>query len=319
MIDQPDERRWRLIHRGLPALGGLAALALAAGLMVGSLGPSEAEGTAREFTRAWSRGDYAGMYRLLTGAARARVTRQGLGRAYEGAAATATAVSVEPGDPAERDGRVLVPLVFRTRVFGALRGELSLPVEDGAIAWRPSLVFPGLAPGVTLSRRSEPPRRGTLLSRDGKVLAEGPAGARSSPLGPVSGSIAGGMSREETAKEREELYARGFPRDWPVGQTGLEQAFEHELAGRPGGELLAGARVLARARARRAPPLRTTIDSGVQEAAVAALGGRFGGVAALDARTAEVRALAGIAYSAPQPPAPRSRSSRPRRRSRHGS
>jgi cell division protein FtsI/penicillin-binding protein 2 len=32
------------------------------------------------------------------------------------------------------------------------------------------------------------------------------------------------------------------------------------------------------------------------------LAGRFGGVAALDARTAEIRALAGIAFSAPQPP-----------------
>ena len=32
------------------------------------------------------------------------------------------------------------------------------------------------------------------------------------------------------------------------------------------------------------------------------LAGRLGGVAALDARTAEVRALAGIAFSAPQPP-----------------
>jgi peptidoglycan glycosyltransferase len=302
VIEHPDERRRRLIHRGLPALVGVAALALVAALLVGSLGPSEAERTAREFTRAWSRGDYAAMYRLLTGATRARVTRQALGRAYESAAATATAVAVEPGDPSERDGRVVVPLVFRTRVFGALRGELSLPVEEGAIAWRPSLVFPGLAPGVSLTRRSQPPRRGTLLSRDGKVLAQGPAVARTSPLGPTSGSIAGGLSREETAQEREELYARGFPRDWPVGQTGLEQAFEHELAGRPGGELLAGTRVLARARPRRARPLRTTIDSRVQEAAVTALAGRFGGVAALDARTAEVRALAGIAYSAPQPP-----------------
>jgi penicillin-binding protein A len=40
----------------------------------------------------------------------------------------------------------------------------------------------------------------------------------------------------------------------------------------------------------------------VQAAAVQALAGRFGGVAALDARTGEVRALAGIAFSAPQPP-----------------
>ncbi len=48
--------------------------------------------------------------------------------------------------------------------------------------------------------------------------------------------------------------------------------------------------------------MRTTIDPALQESAVAALGGLFGGVAVLDARTGEVRALAGIAYSAPQPP-----------------
>jgi penicillin-binding protein A len=40
----------------------------------------------------------------------------------------------------------------------------------------------------------------------------------------------------------------------------------------------------------------------VQAAAVQALAGRFGGIAALDARTGEVRALAGVAFSAPQPP-----------------
>jgi len=35
---------------------------------------------------------------------------------------------------------------------------------------------------------------------------------------------------------------------------------------------------------------------------VAALAGRLGGIAALDSRTGEIRALAGIAFSAPQPP-----------------
>jgi cell division protein FtsI/penicillin-binding protein 2 len=48
--------------------------------------------------------------------------------------------------------------------------------------------------------------------------------------------------------------------------------------------------------------VRSTIDLDVQAAAVQALAGRFGGIAALDARTAEVRALAGVAFSAPQPP-----------------
>jgi cell division protein FtsI/penicillin-binding protein 2 len=87
-----------------------------------------------------------------------------------------------------------------------------------------------------------------------------------------------------------------------VGLTGLERAFEPELAGTPGGELLAGKRVLARSEPKRGTSVRTTIDSRLQAAAVAALGSQFGGVAALDARNGEVRALAGVAFSAPQPP-----------------
>jgi cell division protein FtsI/penicillin-binding protein 2 len=66
--------------------------------------------------------------------------------------------------------------------------------------------------------------------------------------------------------------------------------------------LLAGRRTLATSQPREAEPVRTTIDLTVQQAAVQALGGRFGGIAALDAQTGEVRALAGIAFSAPQPP-----------------
>jgi cell division protein FtsI/penicillin-binding protein 2 len=48
--------------------------------------------------------------------------------------------------------------------------------------------------------------------------------------------------------------------------------------------------------------VRTTIDTRLQEAAVTALAGRLGGIAALDPRNGEIRALAGIAFSAPQPP-----------------
>ena len=116
------------------------------------------------------------------------------------------------------------------------------------------------------------------------------------------------MEPQETAEERRALYARGFPPDWPVGQTGLEEVFETRLRGRPGGELIAGERVLARAKPRAAPARRTTIDTRLQEAAVVGLAGRLGGVAALDPRNGEVRALAGIAFSAPSPRARPSRS-----------
>jgi cell division protein FtsI/penicillin-binding protein 2 len=48
--------------------------------------------------------------------------------------------------------------------------------------------------------------------------------------------------------------------------------------------------------------VKTTIDPDLQEAAVAALAGRSGGIAVHDTRNGDVRALAGQAFSAPQPP-----------------
>jgi peptidoglycan glycosyltransferase len=301
--DFSAERRRRLTHRALPALGGLALLALAAGLAVGRDTDSPAERTAASFAAAWERGDYRAMHALLDAASQRAHPLPEFSRAYRAAAATATATAVDSAEPeGGRNGAIVVPMEVRTRVFGSLPLELALPVNERSVSWAPRLAFPGLRRGESLSRRSRPPRRATLFSRNGKVLAEGPAGARTSPLEAIAGSIAGTLEPEETAEERRALYARGFPRGQLVGQNGLEQAFEDRLAGRPGGRLLAGDRVIARARPRPARPVNTTIDTRLQEAAVTALAGRFGGVAALDPRNGEIRALAGIAFSAPQPP-----------------
>src|SRR5205814_6461809 len=84
--------------------------------------------------------------------------------------------------------------------------------------------------------------------------------------------------------------------------SGLERIAETRVAGTPGGLLFAGGRVLASTKPKRARPVRSTVDLDVQQSAVTALAGRYGGVAVLDARTGQVRALAGIAFSGPQPP-----------------
>jgi peptidoglycan glycosyltransferase len=296
------ERRRRLTHRGLPALAALAVLALVLGVIAGGGSSSAAEQAARDFTAAWARDDYAAMHRQLSDAARARVTQNELEAAYRDAAATATAVGISADDP-EGDGDIVrVPIAVDTRIFGTVRGELEIPVSEDAVEWQAHLVFPGLAPGVALSRRTTAPQRGRIVSADGKVLAEGPADARSSPIPEVAGSIAGSLATPTEEPERQELYARGFPEDTPVGTSGLERVFEQRLAGRPGGQLLADGRVLASAEPRPGRTVRTTIDTRIQEAAGIALAGRLGGVAALDPRSGEVLGLAGIAFSAPQPP-----------------
>jgi len=181
-------------------------------------------------------------------------------------------------------------------------GEIVLPVNEEAVGWTPSLVFPGLEEGERLSRRTEIPERAPILSVDGKVLAEGPAGTRSSPIGDVGSSIAGQMGESESATERRALFARGFASDTLVGTSGLERAFQRQLEGTPGGTLRAGTRTLATSKPVKGKAVRSTIDSRIQAAAVTALAGRLGGIAAIDTRSGEVRALAGIAFSAPQPP-----------------
>jgi peptidoglycan glycosyltransferase len=299
----PSERRRRLTHRAFPALAGLAAVSLLAGAMVGSRTRSQTERVAGDFADAWARGDMSGMHELVSDDASARFPVARFRRAYRRAAATATMTDLEAGDPEALDGdEVTVPVVIQTRVFGRLRGNLRISVSGERVDWSPRLVFPELREGERLRRVSVPAMRATLRSHDGKVLAAGPGDARTSPLVGIADSIAGRMEPQEAPEERAALYARGFPADWPVGQSGLEEAFEQQLRGRPGGELVAGNRVLARAKPRPAKAIRTTIHTRLQEAAVVGLAGRLGGVAALDPRNGEIRALAGIAFSAPQPP-----------------
>jgi hypothetical protein len=294
------ERRRRLTHRALPAIAVLAAAVLVIGLVAGGR-DSEAERVARDFSAAWQAESYAAMHRLLTPGARAAFSRERLASAYGAAAATATARQLAIAEPDVAGDVARLAVTVETIAFGTVSGPVELTVVDGAVDWKPHLVFPGLAPGETLDRETTAPARAPLLAAGGEVLAEGPAEARGSPL-EVASSIAGSLAPPTETAEREELYARGFPDDTPAGVSGLERVFERVLAGRPGGELLAGERVLARRPPRPGRPVRTTIDADVQEAASLALAGRLGGVAALNPRTGEILALAGIAFSAPQPP-----------------
>ena len=87
-----------------------------------------------------------------------------------------------------------------------------------------------------------------------------------------------------------------------IGAGGLERMHEDRLNGHPSAQLLFGERVVARTRAVRGRNVRTTIDPALTRAARSALGDRLGGVAVIRPRDGSVRALAGLAVSAPQPP-----------------
>ena len=298
--DADSERRHRLTHRLVPALLALAVVALALGLVVGA-GQSTEERVARDYVAAWARGNHAAMYRMLTPASRRRGSPEMFAAAHRAAADTATAMRFEPGEAEDEGDGARVSVRVVTHAFGTLRGSVLVRIEDERVDWRPEMVFPGLRRGERLTRRTEAPQRAAILASRGARIVSGPADARA-PGDGAAASIAGSLGPPKTEAEKTALYARGFPEGTKVGTSGLERALETQVAGTPGGVLLAGSRRLAATRPRPAAAVRSTIDLELQAAADQALAGRFGGIAAVEPRTGKVRALAGIAFSAPQPP-----------------
>ena len=280
-----------------------AAVAFAGGVFAGARHEAGGERQVRLFAQAWARGDYPAMYRELSPAAQRRTTLRRFAETYLAAKETLTLHTVVAGRPrAAGDGRYTLPVALRTRVFGTVSGPLAVPVtegEEGGIDWRAHLVFPGMRPGQRLARTSELPERGNLLARDGTVLAAG--ASRAGDAGPSAADVVGriGPIPPERAAE---LAARGLPPGSLVGLSGLEREFDARLTGTPGGELKLGGRTIATAAPVRSAPVRTSIDLRVQDAAVAALNGRYGGITVMHPRTGEILALAGIAFSSPQPP-----------------
>jgi penicillin-binding protein A len=305
-----DEQTIR-VRRARPVIA-IALVAFAIGAIIGAhSGSSSSDALAERFARAWAHGDYSAMYADVDAATRHALTPDAFAATYAEALRTATASGERVlGKPRSSSGGVVtVPVSVRTRLFGTLALSFRLRLVSDAegsqqIAWSHSLAFPGMRPGETLSRQTTLPPRAKLLARDGSVLAEGSAaeaGTRSSPLGDVADAVIGEVGPIPSSS-RMTLEAQGVPSNAIVGTSGLERALDAQLRGTPGGELLAGSRVLASAVPHVAHAVHTTISPSVQRAAVTALGGQLGGVVALEPRTGEVLAVAGIGINSVQPP-----------------
>ena len=275
------------------------------GIAVGA--SSEETASAQRFADAWERQDFEAMHAQLSPAAQEEFSPDELSAQYAEAQATATAIEVRTGEISEDDDTASFSTTVETHAFGDVEGKIALPLdEEGDVNWAPHMVFPGLEDGETLGRETRLGERAALLAADGSSLAEGPASARTSPLGASGIAIAGAMG-SPSRKQDTSQYALGFPRGTLIGTSGLELAFNERLAGQPSGELFATGeegqkRTLATGEPTDGEAVKTTIDPDVQTAAVTALADRYGGVAVLDAKTGDVRGVAGLAFSAPQPP-----------------
>jgi peptidoglycan glycosyltransferase len=302
-LQRRSVRRRRQITRALP-LGGLAVIAFVAGAVWATVpGRAERQMVTRYVT-AWEHGEYGQMYRLLDAASRQRTSLARFTAELRSAARTATLESLSVIRVGSRNGNGLpVSMRARTRIWGALRETVDVPLvgsgSGATVQLTSALLFPGLRQGERLTRQITLPPRAALLASDGTPLAEGPN--RSSPIPDVAGQIAGTLGPIPSS-EAARYAAAGYPPGASVGQDGLELVFNRQLSGTPGGALLAGHRVLARAAPVAAKAITTTIVPSLERAAVAAIGGRYAGIAVMNPRTGGLLALAGIAFSSLQPP-----------------
>lgn len=143
--------------------------------------PAAPDQAASMFLGSWQQGNYAAMYELLSGEARAATARDVFIRRYSsihsGLGETGLAVQAQPAQDVTGQ-RATVPFrVTRSvAIFGDLTetNELPLVFEQNrwAVVWTPSLIFKQLTAASTVRPTTATPKRGSILDRHGKALAE---------------------------------------------------------------------------------------------------------------------------------------------------
>lgn len=285
-------------------IGVIAAIAVGVVLVLRAEAARSERHLVTSYVQAWSVGDYSHMYSMLDPASRQSITESRFASAYRHDEMTATVVKLTDEHVGKRRGQYIpVQMAVTTRLFGTLAETLEVPItgsgSGASVHFTRSLLFPGLQGNERLGRHMSLPPRATLFAADGTPLAEGPD--RTSPIPDVASEIAGALGPIPAA-DSATYAAQGYPSGAQVGLDGLERVFQTQLAGSPGGVLLAGKRVLASTAPKAGHNVTTTIVPSLESAAIAALGGGYAGMVAMDPRTGALLALAGIAYSASQPP-----------------
>jgi len=211
------------------------------------------QGTAQAFLDAWQRGDYAGMYSLLSPLSRDALSAADFQARYQSVNRTAgisqVAARVLSALNSGAKAGVLYEVTLRTTLFGDLRREITMPLvfTEGrwTVAWTDGLILPELEGGGTLSLAVSFPSRGNVYDRNGLGLAaQGEAvaiGVRPGALkdeGAVLNALSPLLGLSPQALQQK--YANARP-DWyvPLGEAaaGDVQASLSTLTALPGVEL----------------------------------------------------------------------------------
>lgn len=271
---------------------------------------------AESFVAAWADGDSATMVELMSADSAAAWDAASLDRVRKrlfdhggiGSLAVALNGSVEtPPDeafatptpaPTSEAAFTLTYDSEATKRPVTLDGSLELIYESEgdrwSVEWDRDAYLPGIAGARDLSVGYRWLKRGRILDRNGKALAEGSAEERNYPFGALAGTTVGHLEPLEKAALRE-----GVPGQLGdlVGASGLEEGLDDRLAGEPSTSLAVVDRkgevleVLGRRKGQPGTNVKVTIDVDVQRAAEAAYGSTTGGAVVMDPSTGDVLAV----------------------------
>jgi len=269
----------------------VAALAVFVGagawwLLRGEAGP---EGTAKSYLAAWERGDFAAMRELTADPPadfekRFAQLRSDLGvvrQRYEVASAKKNG-----GDKGGGSFNATLTL-SGDRTFSYL-GMLPFVKRDGKwrVKWSPQVIHPSLNEGQRLTAARSWPLRAGITDASGESLVGSTSGSVQQLAGPVS------PATDDLAQLLGEVVGGGADR--------LQKQYERRLAGTPAvavqivGEDGKAVKTLQRYGGKEGQPLRTTIDSNLQQAAGQALAdvSKPASLVALRPSTGEILAVA---------------------------
>jgi hypothetical protein len=258
----------------------VAAVVVAAGAAGGYLLLARTQGTpqqtAASYLQDWQRGSYAAMGKVsvnvpgsgLAGPLRQTAAELGQRRIHlRLGQVTVNGGSARAGFTATAD--------LASGHTWTYPGQLRLVTRNRhwRVDWSPSAIYPRLRAGERFVLSAVWPARAAVLAADGTELSSPSVIAQSGSIALLSGTV--GAATAAQAKALGAPYQAGDP----IGQSGIEQAYQAQLAGRPSLTIQLegpGKRVdatAARFAATPGKPVQTSLDMRAQMAASAAVSG----------------------------------------------
>jgi len=261
--------------------------------------------TATEFVEAWNSADGEDLSTLASSPTTVPAFLRAIRKAERFGLVTGYSVELtdELGTPSPRTGaQVEAPysIEWSSEASEApvlMTGDLAMtyaPDDTWVVDVSKELLWPEIPKAARFEVVTKWERRGWILDRSKHPFAKGHVDERSYPQGSVAGTTVGHIGSLTRADVKD--GAEGMEGDL-VGASGLEAAFQEELAGTPTFKLMVvnkkgkNLQELGRVAGTPGTDVRTTLDVDVQRAAEAAYGATVGGAVVMDPKTGDLLAV----------------------------